>query len=328
MSCNIHVLKSTNEETNGLKRKNQYAIVPRFSSVSVSVPVNTETAQTSESSSWGQQTGKCPCCTKWNVPLTLGPVRGRHCTPSLSLTVHELVCCEQWGCNPISVGSLGRPVCERAGRQRPSLLTEAPVSDWTTDWPAQMDSDEERSGWFSDTDVWAQWPRLFYWSYVISKLYSHKDQSHTSFFSLLSALYAIGDAYATFYGMNKVIRPEGIIAQQQLIQKKHKRLQDKGAFVLIPSPESILIMMRLTMWSWNPCKEINCSHIYKKGFSYRTAAWTWSRVIISESSAWLTTTDFTYRPDVLQFKDRLPTHHLTDQKHGGGKNIYTVFFAL
>lgn len=128
MSCNIHVLKSTNEETNGLKRKNQYAIVPRFSSVSVSVPVNTETAQTSESSSWGQQTEKCPCCTKWNVPLTLGPVRGRHCTPSLSLTVHELVCCEQWGCNPISVGSLGRPVCERAGRQRPSLLTEAPVS--------------------------------------------------------------------------------------------------------------------------------------------------------------------------------------------------------
>ncbi|TNN66354.1 hypothetical protein EYF80_023393 [Liparis tanakae] len=38
MSCNIHVLKSTDEETNGLKRQNQYAIVSRFSSVSASVP--------------------------------------------------------------------------------------------------------------------------------------------------------------------------------------------------------------------------------------------------------------------------------------------------
>lgn len=101
---------------------------------------------------------KCPINS-----LSLCPVWGWH--SNLSLSIHcsvwagVLWAVEQWGCNPISVGSLGWPACERGGRERhrPGACWQRPHSHthWTTNWPTQTDSDEERSGWFSDPDVWA-----------------------------------------------------------------------------------------------------------------------------------------------------------------------------
>lgn len=99
---------------------------------------------------------------------SLCPVCGWHCNPPLSLSLSLSVwagvlwAVEQWGRNPISVGSSGRPACERGGGgatdtalgqcwQRPHSLTHTVPGNW----PTQMDSDEERSGWFSGPDVWA-----------------------------------------------------------------------------------------------------------------------------------------------------------------------------
>lgn len=116
-------------------------------------------------SSSGQHAGSH----KLTCPInSLRPVCAWHCIPSLPLAAYELVGCEQWN----SEVEIPLVLVHWAGRRESrvgwrwgvlgvltppwGMLTEAPtLTHWSSNWPTQMGSEEERSGWFSDPAVWA-----------------------------------------------------------------------------------------------------------------------------------------------------------------------------
>lgn len=121
--------------TDRLHLKNQYNILLGINCLLLPVPVDTVKITLR----WIMRSANWKMSMLYKVLLTrsvlsvAGTVTPLFLSLSLSVWAGVLWAVEQWGRNPISVGSSGRPACERGGgggnRHRPgAMLTEAPLS--------------------------------------------------------------------------------------------------------------------------------------------------------------------------------------------------------
>ena len=98
--------------TDHLHLKNLYNILLGINYLLLPVPVDTVRI----TDWWIMRSANWTMSMLYKSPInSLCPVCGWHCNPSLGVWAGVLWAVEQWGRNPISVGSSGRPACERGG---------------------------------------------------------------------------------------------------------------------------------------------------------------------------------------------------------------------